>query len=146
MQITQESLPEILNAESIEDLKKIGSVSDVLMTLNLAFKPFVLDTDHYDDLLDAVRAIRESWPQQTSGPFVSRQAEVIFYLTKTDGKLRKKLLEITDDHYRDRVLAKKWYRSIAQVIYADRIGGDSVPFQILSKLYEEMTFDGGSDE
>lgn len=140
------NLSEILNAESIEALKKIGSVTDMLTVLNAAFKPFVLVTEGYDDIFNAVKAIQATWPGQGSEPFISRESEIIFYLTKTDGKLRKKFLGVTDAHYRDRKLAKKWYRGIAQIIHADKIGNDSVPFQTLSKIYEEMTFDGDCDE
>lgn len=139
MKESKEYLSKILDAETIEDLMGIGPASEILNELNTSFHPFVLTTDSYKDLLEAVKAIRKTWLKGIKGPFVSRQAEIIFYLTKTDGKLRKKFLEITDEHYRDRKLARKWFKSLAQIIHSDKIGEDPVPFQTLSKIYEEMT-------
>ena len=146
MEVNKEYLSKILDAETIEDLMWVGPTSDIVIKLNTAFHPFVLTVDSYEELLVAIRAIRKTWPEKNEGPFVSRQAEVVFYLTQTDGKLRKKFLKITDDHYRDRKLAKKWFKSLAQVIHSDKIGQDPIPFQTLSKLYEEMTHEGDGDE
>ncbi|MEN5314357.1 hypothetical protein [Pseudomonas koreensis] len=146
MKESREYLSKILDAESIEDLMGVGPASDILNKLNANFHPFVLTVDSYKDLLEAVKAVRRSWPKENKGPFVSRQAEIVFYLTKTDGKLRKKFLEITDEHYRDRKLAKKWFKSLAQIIHSDKIGEDPIPFQTLSKIYEEMTHEDDGDE
>ncbi|MGK8169307.1 hypothetical protein [Pseudomonas aeruginosa] len=146
MKANKEYLSKILNAETIEELSGIGQAREIVSALNTALNPLTFEADSYEEILDATRAIRKTWPVADQGPFVSRQAEVAFYLTQTDGKLRKKFLKITDEHYRDRKLAKKWFKSLAQIIHSDKIGEDPVPFQMLCKIYEEMTHEGDDDE
>ena len=67
--------------------------------------------------------------------FKSKQAELLFYLIKLEGKQRNKLLGLTDTHYEDKDLAKKWYREIAQYVHPDK-GGDAEAFNVLNKIYE----------
>jgi len=69
--------------------------------------------------------------------FKSRQAELLFYLTKLEGKQRNKLLGLTDLHYEDKTIAKKWYREICQYAHPDK-GGDERAFHVLKKIYDVL--------
>jgi len=76
--------------------------------------------------------------------FVSKNLEYIFYLTKTDGKNRTKLLNIKDEYYENKNLAKKWYREIAKFVHPDKnqqSNNSKNAFIILNKMYEVMTED-----
>lgn len=69
--------------------------------------------------------------------FKSRQAELLFYLIKLEGKQRNKLLGLTDFHYEDKKTAKKWYREICQYVHPDK-GGDKRAFHVLQKIYDVL--------
>lgn len=49
--------------------------------------------------------------------FKSKQAEYLFYLTKLEGKQRNNLLGLTDEHYENKEVAKKWYKEIANYVH-----------------------------
>jgi len=67
--------------------------------------------------------------------FKSKQAELLFYLTKLDGKKRNELLGLTDEHYENKNLAKRWYREINKYIHPDK-GGNKEAFIVLKNLYD----------
>ena len=71
------------------------------------------------------------------GPFVSKQAEFIYYLTQLEGKQRNRAIGITDEHYEDTNIAKKWYEEVSQLVHPDK-GGGATAFNVLRKLYEVM--------
>lgn len=137
-------------AKTIEDLKSIGTVNEIQLELEEIIFPLKISASCYEDLLTAIEKLREKWTDLTPGPFVSRQAEVIFYLTKLDGKVRNDFLGITDDMYGNNELLKNWYRGLLKYVHSDRIHGenkgDPKPFQNLTKLYEQLTYEGDSNE
>lgn len=53
----------------------------------------------------------------SSGTFVSREAELVFYLNKLDGKNRNDLLGIKKIHYTDTGSAYSWYQEIRNQIF-----------------------------
>lgn len=69
--------------------------------------------------------------------FKSRQSELLFYLTKLDGKQRNKLLGLTDFHYENKKEANKWYKEIRQYVHPDK-GGDDKAFHVLKKIYDVL--------
>lgn len=77
--------------------------------------------------------------------FVSEQAELIFYLTELEGKQRNKALGITDEHYENKVVAKKWFRVISQKVHPDK-GGNDAAFKTLSALHKVMIDDDFGDD
>jgi len=137
---------EALAANSIEDLKVLGSAKEICKALNEVYCPFELSADTYEQIFTAVEAIRSSLINLKSYPFVSRAEEVIFCLTEVDSPGRNARLGVEDQMYRDKILAKKWYKSIAQIVHSDKTGGDSRPMQALQELYEEITHEGVGDE
>ena len=53
---------------------------------------------------------------EVSSYFISKQAEYIFYLTETDGKIRSNGLHINGIFYSSKKLATEWYTSIGNII------------------------------
>jgi hypothetical protein len=138
-------ISEIFDAKSVGELKKLGSEAQICKVLNEIYYPFELSVDTHEKLLAAVDTIRSSLFNLKSYPFVSRTAEVVFYLTELDGQARTARLGVTDEMYSDKLLAKKWFRSLAQIVHSDKIGGDSRPMQQLKKIYESITFENADD-
>ena len=76
------------------------------------------------------------------GPFISKQAEYIYYLTELDGKTRNNKLGLTDIHYESKKEAKKWYKNIARLVHPDKLKlKNDIPFKVLRKIYEIITND-----
>lgn len=140
---------DIAKIETTEQLKQLGSIEEIRRKLEEIVSPLQVGATTYAGLMDVVRILQKNWLGFHAGPFVSRQAELVFYLTRLDGEQRNKLLEITDAHYRDKDLARKWFRSLRQQVHSDR-GGDDAAFLILQELYDVMTEsgegDGGGDD
>ncbi len=67
--------------------------------------------------------------------FKSKQAELLFYLTKLEGKKRNELLGLTNAHYENKELAKKWYQQINKYAHPDK-GGSKEAFIVLKKIYD----------
>ncbi|KIK83087.1 hypothetical protein [Pseudomonas sp. W15Feb9B] len=146
MESSKGIISEILDAKSIEILKGLGSEAEICKVLNEVYHPFELAADTYEKLFAAVDAIRSSLVHLKSNPFVSRQAEIVFCLTELNGTARSARLGITDEMYENKLLAKKWYKSLAQIVHSDRLSGDSRPMQELQKIYESITFESADDE
>jgi len=114
---------------SIDDLKALGKFREVR-----------------EELFKVVKFLQEKWIDAVPGPFVSRQAEIIFCLTQMEGRKRNELLGLTDEHYQDAVLAKQWYRSLRQFVHSDRKGGSDAAFIALDRLYKIVTCPDDEDE
>lgn len=128
---------EIEKIRSTEDLRKSGSVSDWAKRIKELIHPLTIEANTYDELFEIVSCLQKNWLALIKGPFVSRQAEFVYYLCKLEGKQRNLALGITDDHYEDKEKAKKWYRELAQIVHPDK-GGDATAFKVLKKLYNVM--------
>ena len=72
--------------------------------------------------------------------FKSKQAEYLFYLTKLEGKQRNNLLGLTDEHYENKEVAKKWYKEIANYVHPDKTG-NKIAFLELKKIYDVLIED-----
>lgn len=124
--------------KTVRELEKLGSVDDIRQQLESIVHPLKIAATTYADLLVVVQTLQVRWLGFRPGPFVSRQAELVFYLTKLQGSMRNELLGITPAHYENRDLAKKWFRSVSQQVHGDK-GGDDIAFQVLQELYKVMT-------
>jgi hypothetical protein len=128
---------ELEKISSIEDLKEAGNVPDLVKQIQNMISPLKIEADTYDELFDVVICLQKNWLPFTKGPFISRQAEFIYCLTKLEGKQRNRAIGITDEHYEDTTIAKKWYKEVSQLVHPDK-GGDATAFNVLRKLYEVM--------
>lgn len=72
--------------------------------------------------------------------FVSESQKYLFCLTKMDGKNRQNNLGVNALHYKDKELAKKWRRHIAQKIHPDKCSDPRVKeaMNVLENMYSEM--------
>lgn len=129
---------DIAKIQTERDLERLGSAYQIRQQLEAIVHPLRIDAETYTDLLVVVQTLQAKWLDFHLGPFISRQAELVFYLTKLQGSVRNELLGITIAHYHDKELAKQWYRSISQLVHSDK-GGDDIAFQVLQDLYKVMT-------
>lgn len=146
MKSSKEIVAELLEAKTVEDLERLGSQTDLCKALNEVYRPFELSADTYEKLFAAVEAIRSSLLNLNSYPFVSRQAEAVYSLTELEGKKRNDRLGVTDAMYKDKPLARQWYKSIVQLVHSDKIGGGPGPIQLLKKLYEKIAHEPAPEE
>lgn len=146
MNPSREIVAELLEAKSVNDLASLGSEADLCKALNEIYHPFELSADTYEKLFAAIEAIQGSLSNLKSYPFVSRQAEAVFALTELEGKERNVRLGFTDAMYKDSTLSRQWYKSIAQLVHSDKIGGDPSPMQLLKDLYEMITHEPAPEE
>jgi len=136
----------ILDASSVESLKALGAVPQLCRDLQEIVSPLKVEAQSYEDLYEIVQMMQKKWVDAIPGPFVSRRAEAIFYLTKLEGDVRFKMLGLTEQHFADPQLAKKWYRSLVQLVHSDREGGNDEALIALQKLYAIIGFEGEEDE
>ncbi len=128
---------ELEKISSVEELRKAGNIPELVKQIKNIISPLTIEVDTYDELFDVVICLQKNWVSFLKGPFISRQAEFIYYLTKLEGKQRNKAIGITDAHYEDTKIAKKWYKEVSQLVHPDK-GGDASAFSVLGKLYEVM--------
>jgi len=128
---------------TVEDLKSLGSIEDLKKYLNRVVTPLKVEASSYNELFDIVHTLKEKWGDFMPGPFVSEQAEYIYYLTKLEGKQRNDALGITDDHYTDKEVAKKWFRKLSKLVHADK-GGNDIAWRVLNELHNVLV-EGDAD-
>lgn len=126
---------EIDKIHSIDDLRDCGSISDLVEKICCLIRPLKIEANTYDELFEIVVCLQKNWLPLVKGPFISRQAEVVYYLTKLEGKQRNNALGMSDDVYEDPERAKEWCRDLRGLVHPDK-GGDATAFDILMKLYE----------
>lgn len=136
----------ILDVPNADSLEALGTVAQLRQDLQKIVSPLKVEAETYDDLFEVVQMLKEKWVDAIPGPFVSRRAEAIFYLTKLDGEIRNQLLGLTDQHFVDPALARSWYRSLRQLVHSGRPGGSHEAFIALQKLYSIISFEGDEDE
>lgn len=146
MKTSKEIVAELIDAKKVEELEQLGGVAELCVALNEVYQPFELSADSYEKIFAAVEAIRASLLNLKSYPFVSRQAEAVYSLTELEGSKRNDRLGVTDAMYEDKSLARQWYKSIAQLVHSDKIGGDRQPIQSLKKLYEKVTHEPAPED
>ena len=139
-------IEDLKSVKSVDDLKKMGSISEIVMFLSRIIAPLKMDASTYEELYDIISCLKEKWVDLKEGPFVSEKAEFVFYLTMLEGKQRNNLLGITDELYESEELAKQWYHKIAKLVHPD-IGGKEThnAFTVLQKLFAVM-IDDDEDE
>lgn len=143
---SKEIVAALFEAKKVEDLEELGSQHELRKALNEVYRPFELSADTYEQIFAAVEAIRSSLLDLKSYPFVNRQAQAVYNLTELEGKKRNHQLGVTDEMFKDKAVARRWYKSWAQVIHSDKIGGDPSPMQLLKRLYEKITHEPAPED
>lgn len=130
----QLKISEISSLDDIQEYKKTSNLRDDIQKLIF---PLKTEASSDEELLSIVEFLKAKWLGFKEGPFVSRQAEFIYYLSQLEGKQRNRAIGITDEHYEDTTIARKWYKEVSQLVHPDK-GGDATAFNVLRKLYEVM--------
>jgi len=125
---------EFKNIQSLDELTKLGTKEDVKKTLQIIITPLEINGSSYQELYKVLKILQEKYIDFIDGFFKSKQDEYLFYLTKLEGKQRNQLLGLTDEHYENKELAKKWYREISNYVHPDK-NGDENAFHTLSNIY-----------
>lgn len=144
-------MSDIAKVNSLNDLKELGSFSDVVQVINKEIYPMRVSASSYEELLECVETLRKNWLPFHNGFFINKRKEYIYYLLEHDGEKRENLLGINDKIYSDPKEAKRWYKKMAQVIRADLGDCDNAKkaFHKLQEIYEDLTDDaafGDADE
>ena len=128
--------------QSIDELKQLGTVEEIKKVLNKIITPLQIKASSYKELFDSLKILQEKHIDFINSPFKSKQDEYLFYLTQLEGGQRNKLLGLTDKHYEDKQLAKKWYKQISNYVHPDKIhsykDGKNKAFNILTNIYNVL--------
>ena len=135
-------ISEISSLDDIQEYEKISNLRDDIQAI---ITPLNIEASSDEELLIVIEFLKSKWLDFKEGPFISQQQEYIFYLTKLEGKQRNKALGITEEHYEDKKLAKKWKKSIAQKVASDK-GGCDQAMTILLKIYDALVDDFEDDD
>ncbi len=132
------------NVESLDDVKKLGTEQEIIDRLNKFLKPLKVDASSYKEILEVIKSLKEKHTDFIDGFFKSKQYEYIFYLTKLEGSQRNNLLNVSEEFYDNKALAKKWYKNISKFVHPDK-NGDADAFNKLTELYNDMIEDLGDE-
>jgi hypothetical protein len=143
---------------SVEELKKIGKLSDLRLIIKSELKEGTkISFRSWEDLLEIIKNIRNVFHSKSKfshgekteeticievdyDGFISEAAKYIFCLTKLDGKNRQSNLGVTTLHYSNKDVAKKWKQKIIQKIHPDHCSHPSArkAYDVLNMMYKEM--------
>lgn len=143
---------DFLKVESVEELKKYGSLSQVrekFRTL-VGNEDFELKTNTWDDMLESILKVQHLLKnleilQQNKDDneelyFKGKAEKYLFYLLELEGEERLKKLGVNKMHYANKERANKWKNNIAKIIHPDNCHHVKAEeaMKVLDKLYEEM--------
>lgn len=131
----------------IPELKAIGNFREVksLISDDLNGK-IKITAKSWSDLLEKIVILKELFSSSKSenkvwcDGFESESQKYLFCLTKMDGKNRQKNLGVGGLHYRNKELAKKWRKKIAQKIHPDKCSDSRAreAMEVLEDMFMEM--------
>lgn len=134
-------IKELKEVNTIEELKVIGSVQEIITIIEEIIKPLKIQATTYEEIFGVITLLKSKWSDFIDGYFKDKQEEYIFYLTELEGKQRNKKLGITDRMYEDKTMAKKWYNSIAKKVHPDKccsMENANNAFNVLNEIYKIM--------
>ena len=137
---------ELMNICTLDELKEFGTIDEIKAKIEEIISPLKISSNSFEELLEVILTLKNKWVDIIEGPFISKKEEYIFYLTELDGKNRIRKLGITDKHYEDKEIARKWYRNIAKIVHPDKNNSkNDEAFKILNELYKIMTDESGDE-
>lgn len=125
------------NIQSIEELKNISTEQEISSIINSLIPNMMLVDSTYEELWETIKCLKNNFSAFRNSPFISEQAKYIYILTRLEGKSRTKELNISDNMYRDKNMAKEWRKNIAKYVHPDK-GGSPEAFQKLEELYQTL--------
>lgn len=154
------SLPtfdQLLAVENEKALKDLGKIKDgkraigvngirKILYQGLFIESFKLKgRNSYANLFNYIQKLANKFNISDDDPhdglFKSRAAKYVFALTQADTQLRRSLLGVESNLYRDQEKAKSWRNNIAMLIHPDKcsIPDAHLAFDKLDELYKSMT-------
>ena len=122
-------IEKLRNISTIEELKKIGSVENIVKEIENVIKPLSIRKEkkiEYKELFEIVKLLKDKWKDfENDDYFKNERSKYLFCLTEVDGEKRNKYIGLTDNLYHDPKLAKKWYYKVT-----------AEAFNNLKKLYD----------
>lgn len=143
----------LLEVKSLEELKTLGKHKELVAQFKKAIgddKKFSTKSwqnlydsiSNYNDLLHGKECteIKQAKYQY----FVSKEAEIIFYLVELSGEVRLNKLGLTKSHYSNKNKATKWRNTILKIIHPDKCLHlrSSEATKTLNSIYKEMIGNG----
>jgi len=112
----------ILEVKSLEDLKSLGKHRELVARFKeLIGKNTKVNTKSWQNLYESICDYNDSIKKPDIDQyFVSKEAEVIFYLVELSGEIRLKMLGLTKSYYSNKNKATKWRNSILKLIHPDK--------------------------
>ncbi|MBF4337200.1 hypothetical protein [Vibrio anguillarum] len=133
----------VLEASSVEKLKELGEISEIIQKVNKEISPLQVVADSYQDLFLSLQKLRENWAPFKPGYFLTERKQYIYFLLECDGEKREHLLGINDETYSDEKAANRWYKKISHKIRADLNDSEEakLAFQKLQEIYSDLIDD-----
>lgn len=131
----------IRNIKNIEELKNLGSIEEIITTIEELIQPIKIKATSYEELLECIQTLQCKWIDfQEDEFFKSEESKYLFCLTKVDGKKRNQVIGLTDELYDDKDKAKNWYWRIVKIIRPNVNNNDKTKsaFNELKKLYDHI--------
>ncbi|ERT45826.1 hypothetical protein ABVN58_11825 [Fusobacterium polymorphum] len=136
-------IEKLRNISTIEELKKIGSVENIVKEIENVIKPLSIRKEkkiEYKELFEIVKLLKDKWKDfENDDYFKNERSKYLFCLTEVDGEKRNKYIGLTDNLYHDPKLAKKWYYKISKILNPNANPTNKVTaeaFNNLKKLYD----------
>lgn len=131
------NIEQLRNIKSVDELEKLASEEDLKVFLQKIIEPLKINASSYQEIFKTLKMLQQKHVDFIGDFFKSKQDKYLFYLTKLEGKQRNQLLGLTDEHYENKELAKKWYREISSYVHPDK-NGDINAFHTLSNIYKVL--------
>jgi len=132
---------DFLNVLTVEDLKPLGTVSELKAMIEEIIYPLRITADSYEELLSIIEILKEKWSDLIpDGYFKNDECKYIFCLTEVDGKKRNSYIGLVDDLYENKEKAQRWYRNILKHIHPDNSSNTKAEeaFRELNKIYKNI--------
>jgi len=112
----------ILEVKSLEDLKLLGKHRDLVTQFKeIIGKGEKVNTKSWQNLYASICYYNNNIKKPIIDQyFISKEAEVIFYLVELSGESRLKMLGLTKSYYLSKAKATKWRNSILKLIHPDK--------------------------
>ena len=142
----------LLDVKSLEALKTLGKHKELVAQ----FKETIgedkkVNTKSWLNLYESIcnyvellKSKREAAEKQYKDLyFVSKEAEIIFYLVELNGEIRLKKLGITKRYYNNKTKATNWRNDVLKIIHPDKCSHEkaSEATSKLNSIYKEMIGD-----
>ena len=138
-------IKKLRNISTIEELKEIGSVENIVKEIENVIKPLSIligkeKKMEYKELFEIVKLLKDKWVGfENNDYFKNERSKYLFCLTEVDGEKRNKYIGLTDNLYHDPELAKEWYYQISKILNPNANPTNKViaeAFNNLKKLYD----------